>query len=482
MGIESSKKPSSEIFSTGWNETITTIVDTSDDAIYSKTLDGIIVSWNKGAERIFGYREDEILGKHVSILTPADEPDEIPEILTRVSSGRRIDHYETIRKRKDGSSIAISLTISPIKDEKGKIVAASSIARDITDRARLHDTRNFLASIIDTSDDAILSKDLDGIILSWNQGAERLYGYTPEEVIGQHVSIIAPPELTDEIPNIMARLKMGIRINHYETVRVKKDGSRIHVSLSISPIKNMHGKVMAASAIARDITARKRGEEENARLVNELSRSLNEKNILLQEVYHRVKNNLQVISSLLDLRSRYALNDPAKTAAAFKESIKRIRAMALVHEKLYRTDDLERLDFGSYLRTLIEQLLHSHAINKRVKLKISGDLCEFDLNTAIPLALIFNELVMNTLKYAFKPAQKGTIEIHSSQDDKGIELRYSDDGIGLPDSVDLMTSDTFGFRIVRLLAKQLDAKIVVSSEKGTSFQIVIPKKTGGPNV
>jgi PAS domain S-box-containing protein len=323
---------------------------------------------------------------------------------------------------------------------------------------------------------------MDGIILSWNQGAEKLYGYSPEEIIGKHVSILAPPENPDEIPTIMAQLKMGMRVNHYETVRVKKDGSRVDVSLTVSPIKNFQGIVLAASSIARDVSARKRAEEERSRLMKELTRSLNEKNILLQEVYHRVKNNLQVISSLLDLRSRYVARDPSKAAAAFKESIERIRAMALVHEKLYRTEDLQKLDFQGYLRTLIEQLFRTYALNKRIQLKIGGDPCEFDLNTAIPLVLIFNEFVMNSLKYAFTSSQKGTIEIRSCNNNESLDLYYSDDGPGLPPDLDLMTSDTFGFRIIRLLTKQLDATIHVSSENGTSFQIIIPRKNGGHDV
>jgi PAS domain S-box-containing protein len=346
------------------------------------------------------------------------------------------------------------------------------------ERSQLYDVRNFLASIVDTSDDAILSKDLDGFILSWNEGAERLYGYSPVEVIGKHISILVPPELPDDIPHIMSRLKLGLRIDHYETVRLKKDGSRVNISLTVSPVKDIHGNVIAASAIGRDITARIRIEEEKAHLMEELSRSLSQKNTLLQEVYHRVKNNLQVISSLLDLRSRYAMRDPAKAAAAFKESIERIRAMALVHEKLYKTDDLQKLNFSDYLRTLIEQLLRTYAINKRIEHKISGDLCEFELNTAIPLGLIFNELVMNSMKYAFTSSQKGTIEIRCRGNNESLDLHYSDNGVGLPEDIDFLTSDSFGFRIVRLLAKQLNAKISVSREKGTSFQITIPKRDG----
>jgi PAS domain S-box-containing protein len=459
---------------------IAAIVDSLEIAIYTKTLDGLIVSWNKGAEQIFGYSEDEILGKHVSILASPERSDEVPQILHRIKHGERVGHYETLRKRKDGTFITVSLSVSPIKDDSGHIVAASTIARDITDRSDLADIRNFLASIVDSSDDAILSKDLDGFILSWNDAAQRLYGYTAEEAIGRCVSLISPPEMPDEIPSIMERLRKGERISHYETTRVKKNGETCYISLTVSPIKDARGKVIAASAIARDITARKRNEEEMKRLMEELKQSLNEKNILLQEVYHRVKNNLQVISSLLDLRSRYIGKDPSKAATAFKESIERIRAMALVHEKLYKTDSLEKLNFGDYLRTLIEQLIRTYALGRKVQLKITGDACEFDLNTAIPLSLIFNELVTNSLKYAFTSAEKGFIEICTECNEQSWRLLYSDNGVGLPETVNFPTSDSFGFRIVKLLIKQLGGTIsLVETTKGTAFEITIPRPSGG---
>lgn len=458
---------------------IASIIDSSDDAIYSKSLEGTILSWNRSAERMFGYRPEEIIGRPGSLMTPDDRADEIPHILERIKKGERIDHYETIRKRKDGGLITISLTVSPIKDSEGTIIAASSIARDITSESRNSDIRNFLASIVDSSDDAILSKDLNGIILSWNLGAQRLYGYSPEEIVGHHVSILAPPDLPDDIPNIMERLNKGERIDHYETTRVTKDGRKLSISLTVSPILDTHGRVIAASAIARDITARKHDELEKARLVVELEKSLAQKNILLQEVYHRVKNNLQVISSLLNLRSKYAMKNPEQASVAFRESIERIRAISLVHEKLYQAPDLEKLDFVAYLRALIDQVVHAYAINKKVELKISGEAFEVGLGTAISLGLILNELVTNSLKHAFALKHEGTIEIRCTGTSDALHIEYCDDGAGLPPDVDFETADSFGFRIVKLLIKQLQGSIAVSGVNRTTFHMTILKPQGG---
>jgi PAS domain S-box-containing protein len=327
---------------------LNSIVVHSEDAILAKDLDGVILFWNKGAEKIYGYTPEEVIGKSVEIIMPHDHEGEFKSIMEQLRSGNRIEHYETIRVTKHGKRIPVSVTISPIIDHDGEIIGASAIGRDISRQRALQSERNMLASIVDSSHDAIFSKTLDGIITSWNRGAEKIYGYTAEEAVGKHVSILVPPEAKIEISQILERLKRGERIEPYETVRVRKDGTRIIVSLTISPIIDDQGNVVAASAIGRDITEQKR--------INDLIRSqLKEKEILLKEVHHRVKNNLQVISSLLELRSRNIKNE-ASPDAAFRESIDRIRAISLVHEKLYRSQDLSKINFTVYVRNLLDDL------------------------------------------------------------------------------------------------------------------------------
>jgi PAS domain S-box-containing protein len=238
------------------------IIESADDAIISKTLDGIITSWNQGAEHIFGYTAEEAIGQPVLMLIPEDHRDEEPAILARLRKGDRIEHYETVRVRKDGTLVDISLTVSPIRKPDGTIIGASKIARDITERKRVETQRLQVASIVENSDDAIISKNLDGVILSWNQGAERLYGYTAEEVIGQPVTMLIPEGLPDEEPRILGQIRRGERVDHYETVRVRKDGTHVEVSLTVSPVKDADGRIIGASKIARDITARKSAEKQ----------------------------------------------------------------------------------------------------------------------------------------------------------------------------------------------------------------------------
>ena len=236
------------------------IIESSDDAIISKDLDGIITSWNKAAESIFGYTAEEVIGQPGALLMPDDRQDEEPEILSRIRKGEKVNHYETERRRKDGSLVNISLSVSPIVDSSGRIVGASKIARDITEQKRAEVDRSRLAAIVEGSDDAIVSKDLSGVITSWNAGAERLFGYLAEEAIGKPITIIIPKGRQGEEPNILSRIRRGERVDHFETVRRRKDGSLLDISLTVSPITDAKGQIIGASKIARNITERKRAE------------------------------------------------------------------------------------------------------------------------------------------------------------------------------------------------------------------------------
>jgi PAS domain S-box-containing protein len=238
------------------------IVESSDDAIVGTDLDGIVLTWNRGAERLFGYTADEVIGKPVTARVPPERHGEETLILGRIRRGERVEHYETVRRRKDGSLVEISLTVSPIKNAHGRVIGASKIARDISERKEAERAARQLAAIVESSDDAIASKDLDGIVLTWNRGAERLFGYTADEVIGKPITILIPPELHGEETFILGRIRRGEPVEHYETVRRRKDGSLVEISLTVSPIKDARGRVIGASKIARDITERKRAEEE----------------------------------------------------------------------------------------------------------------------------------------------------------------------------------------------------------------------------
>ncbi len=230
------------------------LVDSSDDAIVAKDVHGTILSWNHSAERIFGYRSDEAVGRSIYLVIPADRHDEEERILATLRRGERIDHFETQRIRKDGSSIDVSVSISPIHDCTGAIVGIAKIARDITIARQAQTLEATLAAIVASSDDAIIGKTLEGVVMAWNASASRMFGYEADEIVGKSILTLLPPERHPEEATILATLKRGDRIEHFETERVHKNGHRIAVSLSVSPIKDASGRIVGAAKIARDIT------------------------------------------------------------------------------------------------------------------------------------------------------------------------------------------------------------------------------------
>ena len=240
------------------------VIDSSHDAIITKDLSGIIQTWNKSAERMFGYSAEEAVNQPIFLIIPPDLHAEEASILARLRSGEPIETYETVRRRKDGRLIDVALTVSPVRDANGTLIAASKIIRDITERKQANRTiaqvQGLLSLIVASSDDAILSKDLNGTITSWNRGAERMFGYTAEEMIGSSILRIIPPDRHSEEAAILSKLRRGERIDHYETVRRKKDGRLFDISITVSPLTDEGGNVVGASKIARDISEQKRAQ------------------------------------------------------------------------------------------------------------------------------------------------------------------------------------------------------------------------------
>jgi PAS domain S-box-containing protein len=233
---------------------IAAIVQGSDDAITSSTLDGIVTSWNPAAERMYGYYSAEIIGKPAKILTPKDRDCEIKAVLEHIRAGQHVDHLETKRIRKDGSVIPVSLTLSPIRDENDAVVGASVIHRDLTEQKGALAAAQRMAAIVKYSDDAIIGETLDGIITSWNPAAERMFGYSSRQIVSKPIDLLIPEDRAGEMISILAKISAGRPVDNFETVRVRADGTVFTVSLTISPICDENGAVVAASVICRDVS------------------------------------------------------------------------------------------------------------------------------------------------------------------------------------------------------------------------------------
>ena len=245
------------------------LVESADDAITSTDLQETITSWNRAAERLYGYRAGEVIGKSNRIIIPADRNAEEDEIVRRLRAGDGVQHFETVRLHKNGSRIDVAITASAIRGDGDAVIGVSKIVRDISARKDTERNGARLAAIVESSDDAIISKDLSGVITTWNPAAERMFGYTAEEAVGKSIRLIIPESHRDEENEILDRIRRGERVQHFETIRCRKDGSCLPISVTVSPIRNKAGVITGASKVVRDITDRKRAEAETLRTLRQ---------------------------------------------------------------------------------------------------------------------------------------------------------------------------------------------------------------------
>jgi len=238
-----------------------TAIEQAADGIVITDTHAAIQYVNPAFTRITGYTTAEAVGRSLRILKSGRQDRAYYKQLWDTIRSGQVWQGELVNRRKDGTLYTEAATIAPVRDASGAITNFISIKQDVTERKRADEAQAFLASIVESSQDAIIGKTLDGTIVSWNKGAESLYGYRAEEVIEKPISILAPPDRSDEVPSILESIRRGEKVSHFETVRVRKDGAQVDISLTVSPIKNAAGQVMGAASIANDITARKRAEE-----------------------------------------------------------------------------------------------------------------------------------------------------------------------------------------------------------------------------
>lgn len=319
--------------------------------------------------------------------------DECPMAVT-LREGREVRGLEAIAERPDGSRVSFLPFPVLLRDKRGKITGALNMLLDISERKRDEDTAQRLAAIVESSDDAIISKDLSGTIRSWNKGAERIFGYTAEEMIGRSITLLIPTDRLNEEPSIVNRIRNGERIDHYETIRRRKDGTRIHVSLSVSPVKNSSGRVVGASKIARDITEKKEAED---RIL-----------MLMREVNHRVKNQYAVILSMIRETSNRT-NDTAEFEQHIRE---RIMALARSHDLLVH---------AAWRGATVSDLLVAQIkpFGDETRVAMSGPSITLQPNAVQYLGIAFHELATNSAKYGVFSAERGTIIVDWYVGDEG---------------------------------------------------------------
>ncbi len=566
----------------------------ANDAVFLMNLGGEQILVNNKAAEMLGYSIEELSGRSFKDIVAPSEFEKAREKLEGLKSGKSYKPYERLARRKDGTEIPVEITATLIRNLEGAPLFIQSIVRDISDRKmaeeKLKESREMYRTLVETSPDAVTVTDLEGNITYVSQRTLQIHGIErAEEVIGKNAFIfIAPEDQERAAMNLKKTLEEG-SVRNLEYRLVRKNGTRFIGELNASLIKDVNGEPKAFIAISRDITERKRAEQEmsesekkfrsvvenandaiyiisskgfqyvnsafekltgytsnevleesfdfwgiihsddvkmirereNARKRGEevpsryefrilakngsqkivepatvqignrgefkvmgilrdvterklaeekIKASLLEKDVLLREINHRVKNNMQIISSLLRLQSR-SIKDP-HLVEMFKESQNRIRSMALIHEKLYQTKDFASINFAQYIRSLLVHLFHTYKVNPNiVRMRTDVEDVFLDISKAIPCGLIINELVSNSLKHAFPNNKKGEIAVRLSSNLQKTKIVISDSGVGFPEDIDLQEPETLGLQLVSDLVKQVDGKIRLDRSKGTAFHI-----------
>jgi PAS domain S-box-containing protein len=442
---------------------LASIVESSDDAIVSKDLNGIVTSWNVGAERLFGYSADEIIGQPITMVIPDDRQDEEPHILSRLRRGERVDHFETIRRRKDGRPIDVSLTISPVRNADGKIVGASKIARDVSDRrkaeADLRASEQRLQDLLAAIPAAIYTTDAEGTITYFNEAAIDFAGRRPD--IGRDKWCVSArlyrpdgtPLSHDECPMAVA-LKEGRAIRDIEAVAERPDGTRVPFIPYPTPLRDALGGIVGGINMLVDISERKQAETHQRLLVRELN--------------HRVKNNMQVLHVLLNSALRGTQSPDAR--AVLEDAGRRVAAMAAAHQVLYATPSGVDFAAAEFLEIVCRTAQQTFAGKASIRVEVAQGVLWND--AASPLALILNELITNAVKHGLQ-GQSGEIRVGLKKNGGDFELYVEDDGPGFTPASRKHSS---GLSLVQALARQLKGKLEIGTTGATRCAVLFSER------
>lgn len=488
------------------------------DATFVIDKAGTVIAWNRAMETMTGVKAEDMLGKGDNTYAEPFYGQRRPILIDLVLNKDHAfisRHYMSIQQNGDmitaetsisslqGDSRILWVIALPLKNERGEITGAIESIRDITNirqaEIQLRESEEKFRFLAESTPLAIMIHQGDYWVYS-NPAGERMSGYSCEELYRMHYWDFVAPEFRQRIQERGKQRLNGEQLPlSYDFKIIAKDGTEKWASLTGSLIR-FRGKPAGLISVV-DISERKKAEEALYALTSELevrvlqrtselekeieqrkaaeatiTASLHEKEILLREIHHRVKNNLQIIASLLNLQSRYVKDET--TLTSIRESQNRVKAMALVHEKLYQSTDLSRIDFNDYIRYLGKNLL-SFFDRKGKGITFTTDIRDIslDINTAIPLGLIINELISNSLKHGFPEGKTGEISISVFRKDHTLSIIMKDNGTGIAKDFDWRNATTLGLRLVISLVEQLQGSIELDRHEGTTFTIVLQEKS-----
>ena len=459
------------------------IIDFLPDATFAIDMGGKVIAWNRAIEDMTGILKEDILGKgdyEYSIPWYGERRPILIDLIADDDSKFSLKYQNLHKKGRTvyaevyvpeiygGKGAHIWVSASPLLDTNGWQYGAIESIRDINDLKKaeigLKESEEKFKMVVETAAEGIGILDKKGTILDINQKALDMSGFRRDELIGEKFTKFIPLIKMD-LKSILTTFKNIIKGNKalaQDLTMINRRGEEVSFVVNLTPLKK--GKeTIGISFILEDITERKRSEDR-------IKKALKEKETLLKEIHHRVKNNLQIISSLLVLQKDYVQNDPT-AVNVLGESQNRVLSMAMIHEMLYQSKDLNHINFSDYIEKLVFNLFSSYGKRNRITPVIIVDDVLLNIETAVPLGLIISELVSNSLKYAYNDTN-GEILISLHPYENQLELVISDYGVGLPEDLDFRnTTSSFGLKLVNLLIAQLDGDIELDQSEGTKFTI-----------
>jgi PAS domain S-box-containing protein len=432
-------------------------------AIYTTDAAGRITFYNDAAAELWGVRPEigrsEFCGSWRLYLPDGTFcPHDECTMAIALKEGRAIKGQEAEAERPDGTRVAFLAYATPLFDEPGQVAGAVNMLVDISRRREAELASQRLAAIVESSDDAIISKDVNGIITSWNRGAERLFGYREHEVIGKPVTILIPCDRQDEEPEILDRIRRGERIEHYETIRQRKDGSLVDISLSGSPLVDSSGKVVGASKIARDISDRRCAEEQKDRLLGEMN--------------HRVKNLFALAEGLVNLSAR-----EATSVSELVSSLQgRFLALARAHSLTLSTTTEPDSHGVATLRALITEVMKPYLDGEASehRIVVTGPDVPLGRRAVTNVALLFHEFATNALKYGALANPSGQVRIECSQQGDDVCINWKE--ARTASHADELGHEGFGSRLARATISSLNGRFFREfTSSGLEIQLIVPK-------
>jgi PAS domain S-box-containing protein len=475
MGVtrEISKRRAAELELKDSRESYEALFRNSRLGIYRTTPDGRFLMANPGLVRMLGYSTvEELLAQNVGeVGYQAGYPRE--EFKKRIDAEGELSGWEAVWRRRDGSSIYVRENARAVRDASGGIRYYEGTVEDVTERVlseqALRRDGDLLNRIMETSPAGILMVNRQGLISYANPRAEAILGLGRAELLNSPfgdpswsiTDVSGAPVSGDRLP--FHTVLAGGQPLYDTRYAIRPPGkAKVHLSVNAAPLFDREGKPEAVVFALEDITSEVKSEDR-------LRASLKEKEVLLREVHHRVKNNLQIISSLLNLGSR-GLRDGVEMDA-LRECRNRIKSMSLLHETLYRSRDLTRIEFYNYVRKLVTELFQAYGVQAdEVALRMEVEDVDMGIDAAIPAGMLINELVSNSLKHAFPAGRKGEIRVQVGSDEHGVvTIVVADNGVGLPRWLDFRQSESLGMQLVTTLTEQLGGTIDLNRSKGTEF-------------